>query len=169
MKILIISDSHGLQEELGVIKEAHRDDIDLMIHCGDSELPFNHESLKGFVVVKGNCDFDNNFPNEVEQEVNGYKLLATHGHLFHVKNSLMTLSYRADEIGAQIVCFGHSHIAGSERIADKLFINPGSISMPRGRKDPTYCILEVYKKELHVVFYNKDHTELKDLSQKYSM
>ncbi|WP_246940970.1 metallophosphoesterase family protein [Bacillus pinisoli] len=169
MKILIISDSHGYEQELAEIKERYANEVQLMIHCGDSELPSDHEALQGFSVVRGNCDFDVKFPNEVEHNVNGCKLFATHGHLFNVKMNVMSIGYRAEEVGAQIVCFGHSHLAGSEQINGRLFINPGSIRLPRGRKDATYCILDVYNQGAHVLFYNKNHEMLDDLSTKYSM
>lgn len=38
MNVLIISDSHGLEEELQTIAKRHEAEVDLMIHCGDSEL-----------------------------------------------------------------------------------------------------------------------------------
>ncbi len=38
MKVLIMSDSHGLTHEISIIKERHKQDVTAMIHCGDSEL-----------------------------------------------------------------------------------------------------------------------------------
>ena len=38
MKVLIMSDSHGLTHEISIIKESHKHDVAKMIHCGDSEL-----------------------------------------------------------------------------------------------------------------------------------
>jgi putative phosphoesterase len=169
MKILIISDSHGLEEELLQINKLYEKDVQLMVHCGDSELPYDHSALNGFKVVKGNCDFDPMFPNQVVHEVNGLRLFATHGHLYNVKMSLMNLMYRAEEVGASIICFGHSHLAGSELIDGKVFINPGSILLPRGRKEPTYCTLEVYNNMVNVIFYNQEHTKLNDLCHTYTL
>ena len=57
--------------------------------------------------------------------------MVTHGHLFNVKSGLMKLRYKALEQNANIVCFGHSHILGIEKVDDILFINPGSIRFPR--------------------------------------
>lgn len=47
MKLLIVSDSHGLQEELLTIRERHAD-VDKMIHCGDSELPQDSKEMSSF-------------------------------------------------------------------------------------------------------------------------
>lgn len=43
---------------------------------------------------------------------------------------------------ADIVCFGHSHIAYAEKIGEQLFINPGSIFLPRKYPTPSYVLLE---------------------------
>lgn len=45
MNVLIISDSHGLEEELQTIAKRHEAEVDLMIHCGDSELETRHPAL----------------------------------------------------------------------------------------------------------------------------
>lgn len=65
MNVLIISDSHGLEEELQTIAKRHEADVDLMIHCGDSELETGHPALEPYSVVKGNCDFIGDFKDEL--------------------------------------------------------------------------------------------------------
>lgn len=139
-KVVIMSDSHGLTEEIELIKE--REKADYVLHCGDSELSESAKELEGVYTVAGNCDFYGNFPKEIIKEINGLTFLVVHGHLHNVKMSLMNLSYRAEEVNADIVCFGHSHIAGGEKIENKLFLNPGSIHLPRMRREKTYCVLE---------------------------
>ncbi|MYL19962.1 YfcE family phosphodiesterase [Halobacillus litoralis] len=140
-KVLIISDTHGLTDEVMEVKNRHRD-VDAMIHCGDSELSYGSKELEGFHYAKGNCDFEPEMENDQIFSVGDITFLVTHGHLFQVKSTLMPLSYRAEEAGAQIACFGHSHIAGAEKVKDTLFINPGSARLPRDREEPTYAILE---------------------------
>lgn len=139
--VIILSDSHGLTNELIAIKERHKDEADLMVHCGDSELPFSSKEMKGFTKVRGNCDYDHDY-NELERfSVGELHFLVTHGHLYHVKTTLKPLSYKAEEASAEVALFGHSHIAGAEKIKGCLFINPGSIRLPRGRKEKTYVRL----------------------------
>ncbi|MFZ3588366.1 metallophosphoesterase [Bacillus sp. DJP31] len=169
MNVLIISDSHGLEEELFQIKQKYGMSVDYMIHCGDSELPFDHEAIDGFTVVRGNCDLDQNLPNDRLLDFTTSKIFATHGHLYNVKMTLMNLHYRAEELGANIVCFGHSHLAGSEKIDQTVFINPGSIHLPRGRRDKTYCILELHTTELNVIFYNHKHDQVLELCRTYKL
>ena len=52
MKALIVSDSHSSVKELQQLKEKYEGKVDIMIHCGDSELTPAHEELQGFHVVK---------------------------------------------------------------------------------------------------------------------
>lgn len=143
MKILIVSDSHGLVSELGTLKKRHEEDVELFLHCGDSELSASEEVMKGYITVQGNCDYEDKFPTETTQEIADKKIFLTHGHLYGVKSSLNNLLYKAKEVGANIACFGHSHFLGMEVVDDVLFINPGSLRLPRGRKEQTYVILTI--------------------------
>ncbi|NSL51561.1 metallophosphoesterase family protein [Calidifontibacillus erzurumensis] len=164
MKVLIVSDSHGLKEELIELKNRYMTEVDAMIHCGDSELESSSNELSGFLVVKGNCDFDRSFPSDQLVNLNHLPFYITHGHLYNVKMTLLNLRYRAEEVGAKIVCFGHSHIAGAELIDGILFINPGSIRLPRMRKEKTYSILEIDDNKNAIVrFYSIDGLEIPGL------
>lgn len=156
MKIVIVSDSHGLRDELMEVKEKHAD-CDLFLHCGDSELYPNDPALDGFRVVKGNCDYGVDFPEELVVDAGSDRIFIVHGHLHHVKRDLLTLMYKAKETKANIVCFGHTHLLGFEKIEDTLFINPGSIHLPRGRHEQTYVILETEgnQKTIRVMEYGK--------------
>lgn len=164
MKILIVSDSHGLQKELQEIKKRHQHEVDLFIHCGDSELNIDDLSLEGYVTVRGNCDFNAPFPEEVLKEFSGKKIFVTHGHHYSVKSSLQKLLYRAKEKNANIVCFGHSHLLGAEFIENILFINPGSLRLPRSRQEKTYCILTIGDENYSLEVYNYDSGVLTELS-----
>ncbi|WP_108669397.1 metallophosphoesterase family protein [Peribacillus acanthi] len=167
MKILIVSDSHGQTEILESLKKRHQDEVQAMVHCGDSELSSEDSALSGFKVVKGNCDFGGTFPEELTFSQSGYTFYVAHGHKHNVKMTLMNLMYRAEEVAANIVCFGHSHLAGSEMIDGKLYINPGSINLPRGRKEKTYAILEMEGTIANVHFYDEEGNVQKQLSTTY--
>ncbi|KON86836.1 metallophosphatase [Sporosarcina globispora] len=166
MKVLIVSDSHGLTSELSQIRDMHPN-MDLMIHCGDSELQADHESLKGYAAVRGNCDFEAAFPEDRIEEAGGLRFFVTHGHRYSVKSTLMNLSYRARELKADIVCFGHSHGLGTEMSDGILFINPGSIRLPRGRTEKTYIILEIREKGVTLDVYDISDGKIPELTQKF--
>lgn len=166
-KILIMSDSHGLTDEITEIVERHKSEVDQMLHCGDSELDADAPELAEFMKVGGNMDFDFRFPEETTFTVEDITFFGAHGHLHHVKSSLNQLSYRAEEEGAQIVCFGHTHIAGAEKVGGQLFINPGSIRLPRQRNIKTYAIVHWETvSEVTVDFYDEAGNMLPDWSFK---
>ncbi|MEO2074656.1 MAG: metallophosphoesterase [Bacillus sp. (in: firmicutes)] len=168
-KVLVISDSHGLTRELEVIRQRHINDVDVMIHCGDSQLMPDDRAMTGYVTVMGNCDFGGGFPLDTVVEVSGYKFFITHGHRYSVKTSLMNLKYKAEEMGANIVCFGHSHVLGAEVIGGTLFLNPGSIRLPRERLEKTYVILDLNDEMVKMFVYDVDGKELKDVACEFTL
>lgn len=167
-KVLVVSDSHGMTKELEVIRDRHLADVDLMIHCGDSQLDPDHNSLTGYFTVGGNCDFGG-FPLELVTEVSGKKIFITHGHRYSVKTSLMKLTYKAQESGADIVCFGHSHILGAEVINGTLYLNPGSIRLPRQRVEKTYVILDLRENSVRMTVYELNGKEIPGLAREFKV
>jgi len=159
MRILVISDTHGEMESIDLVRQ-HVGPVDGVFHCGDSELDSMHTSLQSGYVVGGNCDFDSSFPNEVLIEIDGHTVFMTHGHLYQVKTTMIPLSYRAQEVGAEVVLFGHSHLLGAELVNEILFVNPGSLSLPKGRKEKSYAIIEKSKMAWRVSFFSDEHVEL---------
>lgn len=131
-------------------------DVNAIFHCGDSELAYTASELQKAYKVRGNCDHDVNFPTEVEEEIEGKRIFMTHGHLFNVKSSLTALSYRAREVQADAVLFGHSHVLGVELVDGILYVNPGSLLLPRGRKEKSYAVIENIENGWHVIFYTEE-------------
>ncbi|WP_066063711.1 metallophosphoesterase family protein [Neobacillus soli] len=163
-KVLIVSDSHGMTRELEVLRERHLQEVDLMIHCGDSQLMPDDKAMSGYLTVMGNCDFGGRFPLETISEISGRKFFITHGHRYSVKSTLMNLKYKAQEVNADIVCFGHSHILGAEVIEGTLFLNPGSIRLPRERPEKTYVILDLIDDKIKMSVFEANGREMVDLA-----
>ncbi|MBL4951203.1 metallophosphoesterase [Neobacillus sp. YIM B02564] len=167
-KVLIVSDSHGLTKELEVIRERHSQEVDLFIHCGDSQLMPDHKAITGYLTVAGNCDFGD-YPLELFPNIAGKKFYITHGHHYSVKSSLMKLKFKAQEVNADIVCFGHSHVLGAEVVDGTLFVNPGSIRLPRGHFDKTYVILELNNDSVSMKVYEVNGRELPSLARGFML
>ncbi|NRD76036.1 metallophosphoesterase [Bacillus sp. BRMEA1] len=165
-KVLVVSDSHGLSKELEVVRERHLQDVDFMIHCGDSQLMPDDKAMTGYLTVMGNCDFSG-YPMESMIELDGKKIFVTHGHRYSVKTSLMNLIYKAEEVDADIVFFGHSHILGAEVIGGRLFINPGSIRLPRERFEKTYVILELQDQKVNMKVFDLIGGEMEGLAREF--
>ncbi len=156
MKWLIIGDTHGMTHELAELKRRYRDEVEAMFHCGDSELRADRPEIAGFMTVEGNCDFPGAYPPERVERSGPLKFLIVHGHLLGVRRSRAGLLKRAAEEQADIVCFGHTHLAGSFQENGTVVINPGSLRLPRNYAEGTYVLLELDARGgfLHVNYYN---------------
>ena len=147
MKILIISDSHGKDNNIEhVINKVGP--IDLLIHLGDFNS--NLDYIKNLAdcpveAVCGNNDFFCDIKNKKVMDIEGYKILLTHGHRYGVSyNNLDRIENIGKQYGADIIMFGHTHRPIIHRSEDVWFINPGSISLPRQDDHrPTYIIMEI--------------------------
>ncbi|MFC7684461.1 metallophosphoesterase [Ureibacillus sp. GCM10028918] len=159
MKLLVMSDTHGDAEVIKQVREANQN-VDAIIHCGDSELAFDHPYLEGIRKVRGNCDQDNRFPKEDLFEVEGIKVFVAHGHLLNVKSTIMNLLYRAQEVEANVAFFGHSHVLGAELVDNILFVNPGSLLKPRGIAEKSYVVVEFANHNWNVTAYNDKGEEI---------
>ncbi|MCM0650731.1 metallophosphoesterase [Clostridium swellfunianum] len=144
MKIAVISDTHRHRYSLNQIVKLI-DDTDMLIHLGDNveDVETFQANYKGKIInVRGNCDFTSFTPAERLEEIEGKKVYITHGHRYDVKYGLLKLKYRAKEVGADIVLFGHTH-EFTEIYEDGIwFINPGSASLPRD-SSKSIVILEI--------------------------
>lgn len=156
MRIGILSDTHG---DLLSAQQALKTmgDIDLLLHAGDTyrDAKLLEKMLNiDVVAVKGNIDFDCEGSSETTITIEGKKIFLTHGHKYNVKFNLERLYYRALEINADIVVYGHSHISMHQRENGIDFINPGSVSRPRGGSMPSYAIMNICKKDVDIKLYN---------------
>lgn len=105
MRILVISDSHGRNDDIkGVLDQVG--DIDMMIHCGDVERGDSYiREIAGcpVVMVAGNNDYYLDLPSEEEVQIGDYKVLVTHGHGYYVNSGVEYLREHALEYGYDIV------------------------------------------------------------------
>lgn len=70
-----------------------------------------------------------------------HKLFVTHGHRYSLLNGTEALAMEAKKQNAQLVFYGHTHIARADQNESMLILNPGSCSRPRGGQQP--CFAEV--------------------------
>ena len=146
MKILVVSDTHGRDEnfEQAVMQEAP---FDMLIHCGDVEgREIFIEALTECPchIVSGNNDFFSDLPREVMIQLEGHRILVTHGHYYGVSMGLYGVLDEGKARECQVVLFGHTHRPVEETEEGILLLNPGSLSYPRqeGRR-PSYAVMEL--------------------------
>ena len=96
---------------------------------------------KGFIGVNGNCDRPLLNDEEV-LEIDNVKILITHGHKYGVKRDLTALALRAQELGCNVVFYGHTHFAHIDEYQNITFVCPGAISSPLcGAQSYAYAII----------------------------
>ena len=149
MKILIVSDTHGRDDNLvKVLKKVKP--IDFLRHCGDvegSEKKIRELAGCPCAMVKGNNDFFTDIPREEVITLGRYKVLIVHGHTYGVAWDEEGVIEAARERGCDIVMYGHTHRPSINIATGKggvTTINPGSLAFPRqeGRK-PSYIVMEI--------------------------
>ena len=130
MKVLICSDSHTRLNYFQEVMELEKPE--LVIFAGDHstdalDISLVYEEIP-FKIVRGNTDFsDRKTEDELKFEINGKKVLLTHGHLQWVKSSLNELEIRAKEEEVDICIFGHTHRELEIEKDGILYLNPGAL------------------------------------------
>ncbi len=149
MKIGILSDSHGSLIQTKKALDA-MGDCDLILHLGDviyhgprNPLFESYEPAKlaeylkdkDIVYVKGNCDSDVDAMvtgkdlshKERLIDLDGFKIYAVHGY----EESFEERLEKAKKLGANLLCFGHSHKKLFKKFDGIDVINPGSTSLAK--------------------------------------
>lgn len=144
MKIGVVSDSHG---DVYAVRRALKliDDADIVIHLGDycrDAERVSRELNRDIIYVKGNCDFTPGVDCDKMIAPENKKIFITHGHNYNVKWDYDDLYFKAVEVEADIVLFGHTHFPEIFERDGILFINPGSLSRPRGPVE-TYAVIRI--------------------------
>jgi putative phosphoesterase len=165
MKLMIASDIHGsafyCKQLLKAFENEHADKIlllgDILYHGPRNDLPKDYAPKevismlngikKQIISVRGNCDTEVDqmvleFPVLNEQVylcIEGTEMLAVHGHK----------AFPAVKPGT-VILSGHTHIPKAERNEGVLYLNPGSVSIPKEGSAHGYMIFE------HGEFFWKD-------------
>lgn len=161
MKILFISDIHGIDINLRKIESIiDNEKIDKLVVLGDlyyarplynKKYEVNSNNVKDIltkysdkiICLRGNCDSDvdvkvSDFPicNNLSLIcIDGLDIYLTHGNEYNLeKNNKFNRN--------GILVYGHEHIPYIKKKGDMLYINVGSISLPRDNNKPTYMIYE---------------------------
>ncbi|NLY70294.1 MAG: metallophosphoesterase [Clostridiales bacterium] len=144
MKFLVISDTHGKIDMAAELLKEYKD-FDYVIHLGDyykDALRLENMSKIPFISLKGNMDVgrSNDYYKILDTEFG--KVYLSHGHIECVKYDTMNIMYSATSLGCRAILYGHTHIPHYECIGGIHLLNPGSLSIPRGRRACSYAIVE---------------------------
>ena len=134
----VVSDSHNGHENVERVCPILKS-LDAVAHLGDGMGDVKRIAvLTGLPVyaVSGNCDLMPEYPSECTEMFAGVKTLMTHGNALKVKHSLLRLTLRAEELGAHLALYGHTHEPLVEWVHGVLLVNPGALLNGR------YAIIE---------------------------
>lgn len=128
LKILVFSDSH--RSRGGMLDAIEAQSPDLVIHLGDlqedaEEIGYAYPKLP-LISVPGNCDGWTMEPTIRLVTIERHKLLLSHGHLWQVKQGHTRAMLEAHKAGADILLFGHTHVAYCEQVDGIWVMNPGA-------------------------------------------
>lgn len=169
MKLLFISDIHGIKKNLPKVKQRFIElKCDKLVVLGDLyyispsdrlteeyDPEYVREFLESFkdklICVRGNCDSQIDILTSKFPIANGLNLIQTinedlyinHGHIYNESNWTKENTY---------LIYGHYHCPFIKEIESNTYINPGSISLPRTGKGATY------------LFYNEDNFIIYDMN-----
>lgn len=173
MKVLIVSDIHGNFECMKKVIE-NDSSFDKLLILGDilygpKTSGYNPEQLALFlnifkdkiIAVRGNCDYDVSLLEFSADHsfllvpIDNQLFLMTHGqHYFP--------SHTPDGVDFDVFLYGHSHVAKFDKMYDKLYLNPGSVSNPR-RGVRSYLVYEDGEFQLKSVDENKVLKKIKKI------
>jgi len=145
VKIAVFSDTHGVT--LPMVDAVRSARPDAVVHLGDYErdaavLLREFPELPLYSVC-GNCDWLPKAPNTLTVSFGPVTAFLTHGHLYSVDYGRVdSLVYAAQEAGAQLALFGHTHTAFQEDVGGVRVINPGTAG--KGR-EKTWALLEIFE------------------------
>ena len=91
-------------------------------------------------------------PPSLVLTVNGQQILFVHGHMEGVDFGYNKLGLDAKIQGIHVAVHGHTHVPAFVQRGDFTFINPGSISRPRGGSPASFAILTVEKTFVDAAF-----------------
>ncbi len=161
MKWMIASDIHGsayyCEKMLERFKEEKADRLlllgDLLYHGPRNDLPKDYNPKKvigmlnnmkeNLLCVRGNCEAEVDqmvlsFPCLADYaiiEMGNRLVFATHGHHYN-ENTLPPLKK------GDILLNGHTHIPKCTNHGDYIYMNPGSVSIPKEESAHSYMIFE---------------------------
>lgn len=82
-------------------------------------------------------------PRMINAKVAGMNVLITHGHVFGVYYGMNQIEQQATQDKADLVLFGHTHIAERIDHSTVTFINPGSCALPRRGLPPSFSMIKI--------------------------
>lgn len=169
MKYIVLSDIHGslfyMQKIMNIIEKEEVEKVillgDLYYHGPRNFLPEQYNpmevckllnSIKDKIYcVKGNCDAEVDemisefkFDNHLKIIKNNKTLMFTHGHKYNIDNPIENVD---------VLIYGHYHTGFIKKENNIIYVNAGSVSLPKNDTKNSYLIIDdnkIYLKDLNM-------------------
>lgn len=161
MKLMFASDIHGCAPSCELMLKRFDEEKaeklfllgDILYHGPRNDLPEGYAPKKviemlnkrksDLLCVRGNCDTEVDqmvleFPIMAEYALlylNGRQVFVTHGHKFNTANPPALNS-------GDILLHGHTHVQIFDDSREYVYMNPGSVSLPKENKQKSYMVYE---------------------------
>ena len=146
----ILSDNHG--DWLPHIAKA-LSEVDAIIHAGDIG-PYHiisaMEAIAPTTAVLGNTDGDMPINERATTTLGGKKFFVQ--HIVEPHRLEAPLRKRLNHAKPDVVVFGHTHKPFCETVGGILFLNPGSVTRPRGQFPPSLVRMTIDGSEVKTEF-----------------
>ena len=139
---------------VGILSDNHSDwplhiaeslaGVDAIIHAGDIgpyKLVQDMEAIAPTTAVLGNTDGDMPINESAVVMLDGKKFFVQ--HIVDPHRLQASLRERLKRIEPDVVVFGHTHMPFCETLGGVLFLNPGSVTQPRGDYRPSMVRLTI--------------------------
>lgn len=177
MKILVASDLHGSSYYTDIlIKRFFDEGADKLILLGDlyyhgprNALPSGYATMEcanllngikdKLIAVRGNCDAEvDQMISEFEllphyqMDIAGKKAFFSHGHLYN-RHTKPSTSF-------DIMFLGHEHVGYIIKEGSKIYVNTGSVSLPKNDSPHSYALINDKVISLKQLVSNKEITKI---------
>ena len=156
MKILVVSDIHGSYYYAKKFKEIYeKENPDKIILLGDlyyhgprNSLTEEYNPMKVAGILN-----DYKFNDNIELTIDGVKFFFTHGHVYNMDNVPENID---------VLVYGHLHTGFIEEENGVVFVNSGSISLPKNNTAHSYLIIE----DKNIILKDVDGNVIKEFKLK---
>jgi putative phosphoesterase len=132
LRILVMADTH---DHLPARLNQLADDVDEIWHLGDVCAPELLDEIRALgpplTLVRGNCDYETEWPLVV--------LLKRNGLCFR----LIHIPPNEPPKNVDVVLHGHTHVPRNERVGSVLFLNPGCVTRPNRGAPASVAYLDI--------------------------
>ncbi|MGM9913317.1 YfcE family phosphodiesterase, partial [Floccifex sp.] len=111
MKLIVVSDTHYYNNCLFELQKQYPQ-ADYFIHCGDLE--GDPDQYPGWIIVRGNNDYDLRLPLNKILEIENHRILIMHSHNMRMCRT-EAMVHDALVNNCDIVCFGHTHVPSKQK------------------------------------------------------